>query len=332
MAATTGISDPAITNFSNLSSYIQIKDDTSVFFTKEELDDFLIQINREREESTRLTNIRFARDFIYPCTAGFVNQATTNAVIEKITTTYTSTSSRGKGLGLFKRFLHYLENTKDGVRLTSYIKQIEAFKLKKSRKINRDIILDNDIKNLINHIKTGKDGIKDPDNAISLVFFGAYTGMRQATCDRLTVKHVRNALSLSHPCILVNPEIDKTSTEHFVPIHPQLIPILKDLVKDLDDNDTIFSSKPLTIFLTKHRLNRSNDPTEFLYVKHLRKYFIQRSTILSLNNDFRDYIVSNQVNGIQWAHYKNFTFQQVYDAYLQAWGQIQFVDKENLNQ
>ncbi|ACL17825.1 site-specific integrase [Methanosphaerula palustris] len=310
------------------SSHIPNNGDTPVF-TEDELYNFVDQINIERAITTQQTNTRFARDFIYPCTQGVINNATTSAVIDKITTTYSTYSSRHKGLGFFKRYLNYLNDTKDGINLKPFLRQIDLVRLKKPKQINRDIMFDGDIRNLISHIQNGKDCITDPNIAIALVYFMSYTGMREATCDRLTVKHIKDALSLSpNPCIYVESDIDKTETEHYVPIHPQLIPILNELIKGKDDNDTIFDSEKIATYLKNHRLHQINIPTKYILVKHLRKYFIQKSTAIGLNNDYRDYIVSNQMNSVQWRHYKNFTYQQIYEAYIQAWGPIEFEDNE----
>jgi len=320
---------PTINNVFLPLPQIQTMDDAPVF-TEDDLYDFVCLINKERDKTTQQTNTLFARDFVYPCTGGVINKTTTQAVIDKITAKYPSFSSRHKGLGFFKRYLNFLNGMKEGVNLTPFIKQIDLVKVNKPRKINEDIIFDDDIKALINHIKDGKDSIADPDNAIALVYFGAYTGMRQATSDRLTVKHIKDALSLSPtPCIFVNHEIDKTDTEHYVPLHPQLIPLLTKLIEDKEDNETIFTSSKLATFLKNHRLYQINIPTKYVFVKHLRKYFIQKSNEIGLKDDFRDYIVSNQMNSVQWQHYKNFTHKQIYEGYLRAWGSVKFVDNEN---
>ena len=300
-------------------------------FAEEELYDFINQISRERHISTIQANTHFARNFVYPCTKGVINKTTTQAVIDKIIDEYSSVSSRRKALGFFKRYLNYLNDTKEGVNLTPFIRQIELVKLIKTKQINVDIIVDDDVKNLIKHIEEGRNNIKNPDNAIALVHFLAYNGMRQATCDRLTVRHIKDALSLSqNPCIHVEADIDKTRTEHYVPLHPKLKLILNELIKGKDDNDTIFDSEKLTTYLKNHRLYQTNIPTKYVFVKHLRKYFIQKSTKIGLKDDFRDYIVSNQVNSIQWLHYKNFTPEDIYNEYMRVWGPIEFVDNEEL--
>jgi integrase len=306
--------------------------DDAPVFTEDELYDFVDQISRGRHKTMQQTNTLFARDFVYPCTKGVINKTTTQAVIDKITTKYPSFSSRRKGLGFFKRFLNHLNDTKE-VNLTPFIKQIELFKVRKPRQINQDIIVDEDIKNLVNHIKDGKDSITNPENAIIFVYFGAYTGMRQATSDRLTVKHIKDALSLSPtPCIFVNHEIDKTDTEHYVPLHPRLIPLLTKLIEGKEDNDTIFGSSKLATYLKNHRLYQMNIPTKYVFVKHLRKYFIQKSNEIGLKEDYRDYIVSNQMNSVQWQHYKNFTHKQIYEGYIRSWGSVKFVDEEEIEE
>ncbi|HIH02476.1 MAG TPA: tyrosine-type recombinase/integrase [Methanoregulaceae archaeon] len=301
-----------------------------ISFTHDELNEFVTQISRGRHKSTGQANARFARDFIWVYTEGIINRNTIIITTTKLFEAYTSYSSRDKALSTVKRFLNYLQDTRD-LNLNKYIKQIESIPNPKPRRINEIIVDDKDVTNLLNHINDNQTHLSDPHQAFTLTLLLAYTGMRPSTADRLTVRHIREAISLSpYPSVLVNHEIDKTGTEHYVPIHPSLIPILEESIKDKNDDDIIFESTKVATFLRNHKINSVNPRTKEMKVKYLRKYFIQKSTHAGLKNDFRDYTVSNEMNTIQWQHYKNFTYEQVYQEYLSVWGRIYFFEDPTL--
>ncbi|MEN6519294.1 MAG: hypothetical protein ABFC38_14160 [Methanospirillum sp.] len=306
------------------SAHTSRMDDVS--FTHNELDEFVAQISRGRHKSTGQANARFARDFIWVYTEGSINRDTIIITTSKLFEAYSSYSSRDKALSTVKRFLKYLQDTRD-LNLNKYIKQIESIPNPKPRRINEIIVDDRDVTNLLNHINDNRAHLSDPDHAFTLTLFLAMTGMRPATADRLTVKHIKEAIGLSpYPSIFVNYEIDKTGTEHYVPIHPSLISPLEKSIEGKNDTETIFDSIKVATFLRNHKIVSVNPRTKELKVKYLRKYFIQKSTHIGLKNDFRDYIVSNEMNTIQWQHYKNFTYEQVYKEYLSVWGRVDFVE------
>ena len=292
-------------------------------FTKGEMDEFINEISRGKDKTTIDTNRRHARDVIWANTEGRITKETTSGLINHVLTRCKSDSEQRKALGLTKRFYNHLNDTKEDGSLTKYLKQLDLIKVKKPRRLNTRITVDQDVENLINHIGQGTYRTANAKSHTTLVLFLAYTGMRPATANRLKVKNFRDALNRSpSPCIFVDYEIDKKWTEHWVPLHPTLIPLLKETIEGKADSDSVFDHISLQIYLKNHPLPTVTNPSMKVEVKDLRKFMIQKSTLLGLNDDIRDFIVCNEISGIQWEHYKNFTSEQIYQQYLSVWKSV----------
>ena len=297
-----------------------------ITFTQDDLATCVDQLSKGRHKATGQANARFADGFVWPISNGVISRDTLNEILDRLYEHYPSYSSRDKANLFVKNFLEFLEDEK-GYDLKKYLKIVKGCKPKRTRALNKFNIDDRDIRNLINHIKEKQAHLADPQQATSQALFLAMSGMRQETSDRLRAKDIRAALNLApHPSLLINSDIDKTDTEHYVPLHPVLIPLLEQIIKGKDDEDLIFDSIRLATFLRNHPLPCIDKQTGNFMVKFLRKFFTQKSDKIGLDSDVSDYIQSHNLNSVTWRSYKHYTYEEIYEKYITAWGPISLLD------
>lgn len=299
---------------------------TDITFTQDDLATCVDQLSRGRHKATGQANARFANEFVWPYSNGIINRENLNTILDRLYERYESYSSRDKANLFVKNFLEFLEDEK-GHDLKKYLKIVKGYKPKKPRTLNKFNIDDCDIRNLINHIKENPKPLGDPQQAITQVMFIAFTGMRQETSDRLQVKDIRSALDLApYPSLLISSTIDKTNVEHYVPIHPVLVPLLEEIITGKDDEAIIFDSKRLYTFLYNHPFPCSNKQTGNFQPRFLRKYFTQKSDQISMDRDLSDYIQSHNMSSVLWESYKNYTYDEIYNKYMAVWGTVDLLD------
>ena len=299
---------------------------TDITFTQNDLAVCVEQLSKGRHKATGQANARFADGFVWPYSNGIINRDTLNEILDRLYEHYPSYSSRDKANLFVKNFLEFLEDEK-GYDLKKYLKIVRNHKPKRTRALNKFNIDDRDISNLVNHIKEKQAHLADPQQAITQALFLAMSGMRQETSDRLKVRDIRTALNLTpYPSLLINSDIDKTDTEHYVPLHPVLIPLLEQIIEGKDDDDRIFDSIRLATFLRNHPVPCIDKQTGNFKVKFLRKYFTQKSDEIGLDSDVSDYIQSHNLNSVTWRSYKHFTYDEIYNKYMASWGPVNLLD------
>jgi hypothetical protein len=148
--------------------------------------------------------------------------------------------------------------------------------------------------------------------------------MRQATAGKLKVGDIRAALKSDKPCLLVDSRIDKTYTEHYVPLHPVVVKILGEVTDGKADDEQVFTSYTLLQRLLKdHPTPMINQPSLKVEVRDLRKFMIQKSKVeLKLNPDIINYVVSHNLGSLDWKYYQNFKPEVFYDEYMTSWGSV----------
>ena len=73
------------------------------------------------------------------------------------------------------------------------------------------------------------------------MLFGAYTGQRPySTLKTVTVGQLREALAQEKPVLRVMAEQDKIRMEHYVPLHPRVVEVMKKLCDGREDNERVF--------------------------------------------------------------------------------------------
>jgi len=317
----SGRSKPPDETFFSLNS-TNISAMTNITFTQDDLAICVDQLSKGRHKATGQANARYANEFVWPISNGIINRDIVNEILDRLYAHYPSYSSRDKANLFVKNFLEFLEDEK-GYDLKKYLKIVKGCKPKRTRALNKFNLDDHDILNLINHIKEKQAHLADPQQATTQALFLAFTGMRQETSDRLKVKDIKNALNLTpSPSLLINSEIDKTDTEHYVPLHPILIPLLTQLITDRNDEEKIFDSIRLATFLRNHPVPCIDKQTGNFMVKFLRKFFTQKSDKIGLDSDVSDYIQSHNLNSVTWRSYKHYTYDEIYNKYITSWGPV----------
>jgi hypothetical protein len=129
----------------------------------------------------------------------------------------------------------------------------------------------------------------------------------------------------------VDADQDKIGMEHYVPIHPQLIPILTSIINEpdrfWDRTGQINGSYRVFDYLGATRWLREN-PIQLkhtrgkLELKDIRKYFEQKSDEVGFNDANKNFIMSHGVSSINWQSYKQFLPENVYKRYMACWGDV----------
>lgn len=152
--------------------------------------------------------------------------------------------------------------------------------------------------------------------------------MRPASAIELKVSDVRDAVKMDKPYLVVGFDDDKTLTEHYVPLHPDVVKVLAGVIDGKADNEPLFTSYTLLQRLLKeHPTPMINQSSLKVEVRDLRKFMIQKSKVeLKLNPDILNYIVSHNLGSLDWKYYQNFKAEVFYDEYMASWGPVNLLD------
>jgi hypothetical protein len=110
--------------------------------------------------------------------------------------------------------------------------------------------------------------------------------------------------------------------EHYVPLHPLLVEAIKKLCNRRDDKDIMFMLERFRKWLQKHKIPLARCNSHFV-ASDLRKFAEQHGDIIQWDQSNRAYIMTHGVSGIDWKHYKHPLPENVYDVYLQYWGDVE---------
>jgi len=89
-------------------------------------------------------------------------------------------------------------------------------------------------------------------NFQSLILFLAYSGQRTVTASRLKVSQFKEALSREPFVLTVEANQDKIRLQHYVPLHPMLIPLIESLENGKSDESVLFDYLGLQRWLKNH--------------------------------------------------------------------------------
>ena len=298
-----------------------------ITFTYDEMMKWVEEIGKERHRTTANNNLKVATEFIWPFTNGVITNDTIDAIRNGIFDHYNGPKggdSRKKALGVVKRFLNAFFD-EDTAR---FVKRLEQNKPRLPRRMNKRILEDGDIRNIINSIQRDEERPEIRQQHCALLTFLTYTGMRPASAIRLKVGNIRDAIQKDKPCLLVDDSIDKTFTEHYVPLHPVVVKILGDVIDGRADIEPVFTSYTLLQrFLKDHPTPMINQPSLKVEVRDCRKYMIQKSKVaLKLNPEILDYIVSHNTSSLDRKHYTGYKPEVFYDEYMASWRSVNLLD------
>ncbi|MEM3927761.1 MAG: hypothetical protein QXT07_02315 [Archaeoglobaceae archaeon] len=285
--------------------------------------------------------IKIPSELLWKITEGIISYETIIRFRETTLKKWSSRDAWSKTLNFAKAFLKELSMMRLDPRYRYFDILLEVPKTVRERKRTTDrIITEEDIQNVIRmFIRKWKEGRISKERAlthISMTLFGAYTGQRPETITRLRVDQFEKALNLSPPVLLVEASQDKIRMEHYVPIHPKIIPILAKVVEIkkrnganfiFDKNSYVHLIKRNPIILKYADLVK-NPKRKCFSVGDLRKFAEQMADKIEWNVSNKNYILSHGVKSIDWERYKHPLPEFVYSVYMKYWKDVDIIPKE----
>jgi integrase len=192
------------------------------------------------------------------------------------------------------------------------------------------ILTSDDVKNALISLESSNLPREKKQNFKTTLLFLAYTGQRVITVSRLTVKQVKDALTKTPNVLTVEANQDKIRLQHYVPLHPVLIPLLKDLTEGKQDGDLVFCYNEFMRWLFQNPVQLTNIDGK-LQLKDLRKFFEQKSDEIGFNDANKNFIMSHGVSSINWTSYKQFLPENVYKRYIDCWGSVDINNSNSPN-
>ena len=237
--------------------------------------------------------------------------------------------SYSKVLSFAKAFLKFLAKTRFEPRYQTFAPYLELPMTVKERKgVTDRIVTKKDICNILQYIESAeRDGKISPERSVqysAFVLFGAYTGQRsEATIEKLTVGQFREAIVADKPVLQVDSSQDKTRMSHYVPLHPRVVEALKPLLVARNDDEPMFTHGSFLNWIKREKIPMSRFKGHFV-LGDLRKFAEQQGDIIQWEQSNRAYILTHDISGVSWTHYRNPLPENVYDIYMQYWKDVDF--------
>jgi hypothetical protein len=99
--------------------------------------------------------------------------------------------------------------------------------------------------------------------------------------------------------------------------------VIKPLLGELTNDKPLFEYNSLLMWVKRQQIPLSRMQTCFV-LGDLRKFSEQYGDIIQWDQSNRAYIMTHGVSGIDWKHYKHPLPENVYDAYMQYWKDVEF--------
>jgi integrase len=295
-----------------------------VGFTRDELNDYL-RLRCEGISRKSATWLRKAAEIVWAQTGGEVSREACGKLRTYTLQKYSDIDAKRKVLNFAKAFLKHLGKTRFDARyemFSVYLEMPKAVKLRKA--VTGRIVTFDDVKAVISRINADETL---PDRRRvefkALVLFGAYTGQRPySTLKTVTVGQLREALAQEKPALCVMAEQDKIRMEHYVPLHPRVVQVMKKLCDGREDNERVFMLESFRKWTQKQKIPLSRCNRHFI-ASDLRKFAEQHGDVIGWEQSNRAYILTHGVGGVDWGHYKHPLPENVYDVYMKVWGAVE---------
>jgi integrase len=152
-------------------------------------------------------------------------------------------------------------------------------------------VIKGDIENVLSAVEDAHQSEQIDDrhyqNYRAMVLFGAFTGQRsQATIARLSVRQFRNAVGHDRPVLDILPEQDKIRTQHYCPLHPQIVEAVAPLLRERCYDEPMFKQLSFERWLKQHRVPLLHSRHHFV-PGDLRKFCEQTGDILQWDQSKR---------------------------------------------
>jgi integrase len=301
-------------------------------FTPGELDAYITYRSEGMAKKSK-DWINRSSEALWESTKGEISHQTVTGLRTVVLDKYQSRDSHSKVLSFAVGFLNFLAQTKIDPSYLSFrlfLERPKTIKVKKA--LTKRIVTREDISAVFQRITAAEEKGTDPSkirNYRAFTFLASYTGLRPSTIQRLTVGQFRTALSEEKPVLHVLAEQEKNRVEHYVPLHPAVVRAISTVLKhDFDEND---DAKPLFMlhsfekWLERRRilLPRVRDPNKaHLWLSDFRKFAEQFGDVIGWDSTNRKYVLAHGMTGVDWGHYKHPLPEDVYDTYMQYWGEV----------
>jgi len=237
-------------------------------------------------------------------------------------TKYPAYSTRHKHFVYIRNFITHLSRTRDEPFISSLLVYFEMPKVRREVKLlTSRIITQDDVRNALAMIQHSALPGKTKQNYCCAILFLAYSGQRVITASRITVGQFRDALNQSPPVLIVQAKQDKIRLEHYVPLHPFIVPNLIAGIEGRSSDECLFSYEGLKQWLSRNPVPLSQTKGN-LQQKDLRKFFEQKSDEIGFADANKNFIMSHGVSSINWTSYKQFLPENVYARYMVCWGSV----------
>jgi len=292
----------------------------SISFTRADLDRYINQ--KTKGLTARSVNwVKHIMKIIFDVTRGNLTLDTLDKLSTAFLENYKSERSQAKCFIYTRNFLKWLYKVKMNQQILPLIATFEQPKLRKPKCLTTRIITADDIRVLLDYIIQDKRLTEEyRRNFICQIMFLSYTGQRPFTMARIDRAQLVQALDQCPPVLTIKAEQDKIRLEHYVPIHPRLIPMLQDLL-DCDNGSRLFRYESLYRYLRINRIPLSKAEGH-IRCMDLRKFFEQKSDEVGFDDANKNFIMTHGVSSINWKSYKQFRPESVYKRYMDYWGSV----------
>lgn len=302
-------------------------------FTKDELDRYVAHRKQGLADKS-LDWINRPSRALWNCTKGEISHASMIELRTFVLEKYTSVQVHKIVLGFASAFLKHLSIIRFDTSYHSYAAFLELPKTVKVRKgITGRIVTRENISSLFKCIEACAENAQidaqKARNYRAYSLLAAYTGLRPSTMKRLTIGQFKTALNEEKPVLHVLAEQEKSRVEHYVPLHPLVVEVVKEVLKlDFDGKDggkPFFMSISFEKWLKRYKipLPRVRDPKKaHLWLSDFRKFAEQFGDKIGWDSTNCKYVLAHGMTGVDWAHYKHPLPEDVYDIYLRSWGAI----------
>jgi len=304
------------------SGSILINEPQNIEFTQQELYDFWHSRGKHLNSNT-YGQIKRTIDFIWDICKGRFTQITLQTLTDFYMSKYPSESQREKCFNYTRAFMKYLFKIRMNTNILSFIAIFEKPKTRRETKmLTSRIIIQDDIENALTAIKSDTTLSDERGlNYTTLLLFLSYSGQRTVTASRLTISQFKDAQSKNPHVLTVEAKQDKIRLQHYVPLHPILIPLIERLEQGKDNKDTLFDYLGLQRWLKAHPVPLTHTKGK-LELKDIRKFFEQKSDEIGFTDANKNFIMSHGVSSIGWTSYKQFLPENVYKRYLECWENV----------
>jgi len=292
-------------------------------FSKDELDQYVAFRTKGIAPKSRDWIFRSAKA-LWTTTRGEISYETVNALRDSVLEKYDSPDSHSKVLSFAKSFLKFLATTKPEPRYQTFVPYLELPKtVKERRRVTPRIVTKDDICNILQYIERAeREGKISPERSAqysAIVLFGAYTGQRtESTIERLTVGQFREDMAVDKPVLQVDWSEDKIGMSHYVPLHPRVVEALEPLLSGRNDDELIFTHSSFKQWIKRQKIPMSRCKGHF-QLGDLRKFAEQHGDVIQWDQSNRAYILTHDVSGVSWRHYRNPLPENVYEIYMRYW-------------